>query len=288
MPELPEAETIATGLRNCITGKRIIKIKCRTKSLRRPISQKKLNNDCAGAKITDVTRRGKAIIVSLTNKKAIIIQLGMTGACRVCPTTTPPLKHEHILFELSGNKSWRYEDPRRFGMVESFDPEDIDNLPLFLKTIGPEPLSDNFSANYLYSVIKNRKAKIKEIILNQHIVAGIGNIYASEILFCSKIHPATTANNLTIADCRRIVKHTKKILAKAIAAGGTTISDYKDVNGNEGKFSRELLVYGRNGEKCPECHTLIESITIGGRSSFFCPECQVFGGQRSARECVGV
>jgi formamidopyrimidine-DNA glycosylase len=274
MPELPEAETIAAGLRNCLIGKKIKKVTCRTKSLRRPLSQRKLNRDCAETKIIAVTRRGKAIIVQLSNNKAIIIQLGMTGACRVCPTKETPLKHEHVLFELSGNKSWRYEDARRFGMVESYSPDNQKRLPIFLKNVGPEPFSDEFSGEYLFEITRKRSAKIKEILLNQQIVAGIGNIYVSEILFRAGIHPARQANKLTLPDCRKLVKYTRTILQDAITAGGTTISDYKDVNGEEGKFTRELQVYGHAGEKCNKCKTPIATETIGGRSTFYCPECQ--------------
>ncbi len=274
MPELPEAETIAAGLRKCLVGKKINKVVCRTKSLRRPLSQKKLNNDCKNTTITSVTRRGKAIIIELSNEKSIIIQLGMTGSCRLCPTKEKPRKHEHILFNLSGNKSWRYEDPRRFGMVESYSPNNKENLPIFLINVGPEPFSNDFSAKYLFNLTKKRKSKIKEILLNQKIVAGIGNIYASEILFRAKINPSRPANSLSLPDCRKLVKYTVIILQDAINAGGTTISDYKDVNGDEGKFTRELLVYGRAGEQCTKCKTIIVLTTIGGRSTFHCPKCQ--------------
>ena len=274
MPELPEAESIARGLRKCLVGKKIKKVICRAKSLRRPLSKRKLNTDCTGTKITAVTRRGKAIIVELSNEKAIIIQLGMTGSCRVSPAKENPRKHEHVLFEISGNKSWRYEDARRFGMVESYSPADNENLPLFLKNVGPEPFSDSFSAKYLFDLTRKRKAKVKELLLNQKIVAGIGNIYVSEILFRAKIHPARQANKLSLPDCRKLVKYTISILQNAITAGGTTISDYKDVNGEEGKFTRELLVYGRAGEKCNKCRTTIEMNVIGGRSTFHCPQCQ--------------
>lgn len=274
MPELPEAETIAAGLRKCLVGKKINKVICRAPALRRPLSARKLNNDCAATKIIDVSRRGKAIIVKLSNEKAIIIQLGMTGSCRVCPAKEEPRKHEHVLFELSGSKSWRYEDARRFGMVESYSPADSENLPIFLKNIGPEPFSDDFSAKYLFDITRKRKAKVKELLLNQQIVAGIGNIYVSEILFRAKIHPARQVCNLTLPDCRNLVKYTVIILQNAITAGGTTISDYKDVNGDEGKFTRELLVYGRDGSQCTKCKSIIETQVIGGRSTFHCPKCQ--------------
>ncbi len=274
MPELPEAETIAAGLRKCLVGKKIDKVICRAKALRRPLSQKKLNTDCANTKISTVSRRGKAIIVKLSNEKEIIIQLGMTGSCRVCPATEKPRKHEHVLFELSSNKSWRYEDARRFGMVESYSPNDEKNLPPFLKNVGPEPFSKDFSAEYLFKLTRRRKIKVKELLLNQQVVAGIGNIYVSEILFRAKIHPDRRANNLSLSDCRKLAKYTITILQDAINAGGTTISDYKDVNGEEGKFTRELLVYGRAGERCSKCKTPIETKIIGGRSTFYCPKCQ--------------
>ncbi len=274
MPELPEAETIARGLHRCLKGIQITGVKLRTRSLRQPVDARKLRRETVGRKIISARRRGKAILVDLEENRSVMIQLGMTGACRVCPQQEPLTKHEHVIFSLSNNKSWRFEDPRRFGMVEIFRTDQPEKFPDFLKRLGPEPMQPGFTEEYLYTRTRNRTRAIKDFLMDQAIVAGIGNIYACEILFRAEINPGRECGSLTGNACKAIVKSTKKVLGAAIRAGGTTISDYRDVDGTAGRFARKLLVYGRDKAPCSKCRTPIERIIQGGRSTFFCPQCQ--------------
>jgi len=183
MPELPEAETIARELRRRLKGRTIRAVRARVPSLRRRLNLRKLRRDVMGREIIGVRRRGKALVVELSGKRAILLQLGMTGGCRLCACREPVKRHEHVIFKISGGRDWRFEDPRRFGMVESFPLARPNAWPEFLKKLGPEALDDGFSAEYLFAATRKRRRSIKELLLAQGVVAGIGNIYASEILF---------------------------------------------------------------------------------------------------------
>ncbi|MHC4884931.1 MAG: bifunctional DNA-formamidopyrimidine glycosylase/DNA-(apurinic or apyrimidinic site) lyase, partial [Planctomycetota bacterium] len=229
MPELPEAETIARGLAGCLVGRTIAKVRCRVPKLRNPLSPRRLTQRCRGQRVTAVGRRGKGVIVSLENGSAILIQLGMTGACRVCSSEAPLAKHEHVIFTLSGKKDWRFEDPRRFGMVEAYPLDDRSRWPEFLLKLGPEPFAGAYCGDYLFRCSRKRTCSIKELLLNQSIVAGIGNIYDCEILFRAGVRPTRAAGRIRRREAERIVAETRAVLADAIAAGGTTISDYRDV-----------------------------------------------------------
>ncbi|MBN1256913.1 MAG: bifunctional DNA-formamidopyrimidine glycosylase/DNA-(apurinic or apyrimidinic site) lyase [Planctomycetes bacterium] len=274
MPELPEAETIARGLRRYLVGKKILQITARVPSLRRPLNLIKLRTGAVGKKVVAVNRRGKAIIIELSGKRAILIQLGMTGACKLCPEQEALNKHDHVIFAVSGKLSLRFEDIRRFGMLESFQLDEEASWPEFLKTLGPEPLEKGFSGEYLHTITRKRKTAIKTLLLNQRSVAGIGNIYASELLFRAHIRPGRAAGRLKLAECEKIVEQTRKVLKEAIKAGGTTISDYKGVDGNAGKFDRKLRIYGKAGKACEACGGTIKRIVQTGRATFYCPVCQ--------------
>ncbi len=275
MPELPEAETIARGLAKCLIGENILKVKCRRPNLRRKLSPISFKKYCVGRDIVDVVRRGKGIIIELSGDTAILIQLGMTGSCRVVDESEAFRKHDHVIFYLASGKTLRYEDPRRFGMVEPFSHLPVNKIPLFLQNLGAEPFGEEFTPDYLFSISKKRRCSIKELILNQKVVVGIGNIYASEILFRAKIAPVKKAEKIAKSDIRKIVRYTKNVLKEAIEAGGTTISDYRDVDGSEGKFVQSLRVYGKDGEPCPVCKQKIIRSIIGGRATFFCEKCQL-------------
>jgi len=274
MPELPEAETIARGLSNQLVGWEITGVKNLVPALRNPLNLRKLQKDLVGAKVTEVTRRGKGIIVKLENGKAVLMQLGMTGACRICPTGTKLLKHERLIFHLDNGLDWRYEDIRKFGNVQSFTFGDENDTPEFLRSLGVEPLGTDFSGKFLFERTRKRICAVKELLLNQKIVAGIGNIYVSELLYRAKVRPQREAGTVTRREADLIVDETKSVLLESIAAGGTTISDYKALDGTAGKFEQDLRVYGEAGLACAKCGKLIEKITIGGRSTFYCPRCQ--------------
>ena len=274
MPELPEAETIARGLARCLKDKTIRKVAVRVPALRRPLSLRKLRRDAKGRKVTAVRRRDKAIIVELSGRRAILLQLGMTGACRVCSAKEPLRKHEHVIFALSRGRSWRFKDARRFGMVESFRQDNPKAVPEFLRRLGPEPLADGFDGEYLYGTTRKRKRSTKQLLVDQRFVAGIGNIYACELLFRASVRPTRAARRLTKKDCRRIIEETRAVLGEAIAAGGTTVSDYTRVDGKEGDFRPQLRVYGRKGEPCVTCNTPIKRVVQCGRATYYCPTCQ--------------
>ncbi|MBN2712195.1 MAG: bifunctional DNA-formamidopyrimidine glycosylase/DNA-(apurinic or apyrimidinic site) lyase [Planctomycetes bacterium] len=274
MPELPEAETIARGLHKNLRGIKIVSLTARAPKLRNDLDEAKMKRDLCGKKVKKVYRRGKAVLVEMEDKTGIIIQLGMTGACKIVPKEQEFAKHEHVIFYLSNKKTWRFEDHRRFGMIETFNIDKPETWPDFLNRLGPEPLSDDFDGKYLFDKSRDRKCSIKDFILNQEIVAGVGNIYASEVLLRAKVRPDRHAGKITRKEADLIAEYIKLVLAAAIEAGGTTISDYKDVDGTEGKFVRELKVYGREGEKCHTCGKDIKMMVLGGRSSFYCPKCQ--------------
>lgn len=274
MPELPEAETIARGLAKCMKRKTVTGAKTSSLRLRGEIDIKKIRRLAIGKKVRDVGRRGKAVIIRLSSGICIMIQLGMSGICRVDKKGEPAQKHDHFSLELSGGLSLHFNDARRFGMVMVYEEKAQDSWPKFLKTLGPEPLSKSFSGELLFAKTRGRKVAVKQLILDQQVVAGIGNIYASEILFRAKVNPLRPCGKLKAKECEMIATKTKEVLYEAIKAGGTTISDYRLVDGSEGNFETNLRVYGREGEPCPVCSRKIGKTILGGRSTFYCPACQ--------------
>jgi formamidopyrimidine-DNA glycosylase len=274
MPELPEAETIARALKKYLRGRSIKKIKIYQAALRYPLDlhqhRQILNNE-----ITDIRRRGRYLIIVFRTLDAILVHLGMTGSFRGAGAAASRRKHEHVLFYLDNKQTLRYEDHRRFGFLKVTrlrhplaDPEELHGL-------GPEPLAKAFNGQYLYNQLRGRRLPIKSAVMDNKIVVGVGNIYANEALFMSGVAPLKPAGRLSRQQCGQLAADIKKILRKAIRAGGTTIADFKGLDGSEGRFSQQLRIYGRNGKKCPQCRqTRILSTRIGGRSSFYCPHCQ--------------
>jgi formamidopyrimidine-DNA glycosylase len=273
MPELPEVETTAAGLRRILPGRRIVRMETFTAKLRRPLSVE-LRRHILGRKIIAVRRRAKFLIVEFDNLRVLLIHLGMTGACRIVPQSQPRAKHEHVVWTLDNRLSWRYHDPRRFGLVEIMtiakpgaDPEILQGLP-------PEPLSRQFSSKYMSATCAGQRP-IKLILMDQSRVSGVGNIYDSESLFLAGIRPTRRANSLTAAEIAKLTASIKQILRRAIRAGGTTISDFRDVHGETGQFRLKLMAYGRENEICRHCRSgKIHRIIMGGRSTFYCPICQ--------------
>jgi formamidopyrimidine-DNA glycosylase len=273
MPELPEAETIVRVLRPRLTGRRIERVELRIGKLHEPLDRRRLRRICTGRRVSGVVRRGKGIIVELADGGAILVNLGMTGVCRLCPATRPLAKHELVIFRLDDGGSWRFEDSRRFGMVQAWR-RGLDPAPAFLGMLGPEPFSRDFSGSYLHRLLHGRRCSIKELLLDQRRVAGIGNIYASESLHRAGIDPRRASGSLSRGECDRVVSAVRAVLRAAIRAGGTTISDYRDPDGGEGRFIRYLRVYGRSGESCRRCGGTIVGFRQGGRSTYACPDCQ--------------
>ena len=274
MPELPEVETVVRQLERHLKRRTILSVETHIQRLRKVLDLEKLTADCASQRIERLYRRGKYFVVELSGKRALLMHLGMSGSCRVRPADEPAAKHEHVVFTLDDGESWRFSDPRRFGVVQSFRTLVEKWPPPELASLGPEPLEDDFHAAYLFQATRKRKPTIKPFLLDQRVVAGVGNIYASELLFRAGVRPGRAAGRVTRRDCERMVTATKEVLAEAIAAGGTTIDTYQNVDGEAGRFDRQLRVYGRTGEPCLACAAPIKQQVHTGRSTFYCPSCQ--------------
>ncbi len=274
MPELPEAETIARGLDACLKGKVLGSVRVTNRNLRRPVNVRRLQREVPGRRVVGAGRRGKGVILELSGKRAILIQLGMSGACRVCREDAPVKRHEHVVVDVRGGNSFRFEDPRRFGMVEVFRHDCPTTVPDFLNRLGPEPIEPGFDGDYLFGKTRHRRCAIKNLLMDQRLVAGIGNIYASEALFLAGVRPRRAAGRLTRAECEEVVRASRRVLQKAISAGGTTISTFRGVDSETGRFHVALHVYGRAGEECKKCGTKVKRVIVSGRSTFYCPVCQ--------------
>lgn len=231
----------------------------------------RLVRELPGQTIDAVTRRAKYLLLT-TSHGAVIIHLGMSGSLRVVDHTQPPQTHDHVDIIFNDGKCLRLRDPRRFGSVLwAVDPM---RHPL-LASLGPEPLGTEFNAQHLFQTSRNRKRAIRDFLLDGTIVAGIGNIYANEALFAARIRPKRPAGRLTLAECRRLVRTIRSVLGRAVAAGGTTLRDFQNHDGEPGYFQFKLNVYGLDGEPCRRCGTNIRHSQIGQRSAFFCSVCQL-------------
>jgi formamidopyrimidine-DNA glycosylase len=271
MPELPEVETTRLGILPHVTHASIKEIIVRRRDLRQPVPDSLA--DIEGHQVIDVSRRAKYLILHLTGHHHVIIHLGMSGSLRIVDPATAFRTHDHIALTLSTGKQLRYHDPRRFGIVTHVATATPLAHPLFA-ALGPEPLEPEFHAPYLKKALHSLQRPIKLAIMDNAIVVGVGNIYASESLFHAGIHPATPSSQLSLPRLRRLVDAIKAVLEKSIAQGGTTLRDFLRENGEPGYFRQELFVYEREGHPCRLCHTPIQKITQGQRSTYFCKKCQ--------------
>ena len=273
MPELPEAENIGNALKRVLPGKTITAVEVFSPAMRSSLEPLKTAL-LEGKTILDVRRRGRYLIVDLSDGRGLLMHFGMSGVVRVETPDIPRRKHEHVFIHLSDGKVFRFECTRRFSLLEIHELSAPGKMPEKLAGLGPEPFSDDFNGSYLLQKASGRTTSVKTFIMDNAVVTGIGNIYAAETLFAAGIHPARPVKNLSLDEWNLIISHARSILKKAISSGGSSISDFLNVDGSEGKFAQELKVYGRSGNPCPVCGTLIECIKTGGRSSCFCPECQ--------------
>ncbi|MFY0699489.1 MAG: bifunctional DNA-formamidopyrimidine glycosylase/DNA-(apurinic or apyrimidinic site) lyase [Bermanella sp.] len=275
MPELPEVETTRSGIAPHIEGKTIAKLVVRQPQLRWPIPDD-LAQLVKGQTVIAVRRRAKYLLIDIGKSKikgTIIIHLGMSGSLRVVKGAPPePLKHEHFDLVFSKDLLLRFTDPRRFGACLWQDVDSEDNK--WLDHLGPEPLSDDFNGEYLFNKSRKRTGAIKTFIMDQKVVVGVGNIYASESLFLSAINPKKAAGKISRAKYDLFAEQIKQVLAKAIAQGGTTLKDFVGSDGKPGYFAQQLNVYGRKDEPCMQCDAPIKQITQGQRSTFYCTNCQ--------------
>ena len=267
MPELPEVEVTRRGIAPHLTGRVISAVAVRDPRLRWPIPRDVLS--LAGRTIKNIERRGKYLLVDC-GEGHLILHLGMSGSLRVLPRGTPAEKHDHFDLVL-GDRMLRLRDPRRFG-CQLWQPEGTVH-PL-LAGLGPEPLSDAFDGDRLWALSRGRKAAVKLFLMDQAIVVGVGNIYASEALFAAGIDPRRAAGAVSRARYARLADEVKRILAHAITRGGTTLRDFISPDGLPGYFEQELFAYGRDSEPCKVCGAPIRAIVLGQRSTFFCARCQ--------------
>ncbi|RWR03187.1 formamidopyrimidine-DNA glycosylase [[Pantoea] beijingensis] len=268
MPELPEVETSRRGIEPHLLGETILHAVVRNARLRWPVSRE--IHTLSDQQVLSVQRRAKYLLLELPTGW-IIIHLGMSGSLRVLPEDMPAAKHDHVDLVMSNGKVLRYTDPRRFGAwLWSINPA-ASNV---LAHLGPEPLSDTFTGEYLFAKSCTKRTAIKQWIMDNKLVVGVGNIYASESLFAAGILPDRPAMSLTFAEAELLVETIKAVLLRSIEQGGTTLRDFLQSDGKPGYFAQELQVYGRVGEPCRVCATLIESAKHGQRSTFFCRRCQ--------------
>lgn len=271
MPELPEVETTRRGIAEHVCDINIDRVMVHNPSLRWPVPVADLHRSLPGNSISTVTRRAKYLL--FTHKHGcMIIHLGMSGSLRIVDSKKPRDKHDHFEIQFSNGRSLRLRDPRRFGAVLWTSSPPAEHK--LLASLGPEPLGDDFHAEYLFRQTRKRRCTIKSLVMDSQVVVGVGNIYASEALFRAGIRPGRQASRLTRKACAALVDEIKQVLADAIAVGGTTLRDFTDSDGNSGYFSLSLSVYGREGELCAVCGATIRSRRIAQRSSFYCPNCQ--------------
>ncbi len=269
MPELPEVETTRKGILPFVDKQTVAKIIIRQPKLRWEVPD--AIHDMEGEIIQSVTRRGKYILLE-TSKGTALIHLGMSGSLRVLDVGVAAEKHDHVDFEFSNKKLIRLRDPRRFGAVLWATKNPLKHK--LIRSLGPEPLGDDFNTDYLFLASRGRKVSIKQFIMNGHVVVGVGNIYACESLFKAGISPKALAGKVSKKRYEKLVEVIKEVLARAIEQGGTTLKDFVQVEGNPGYFQQELNVYGRAGEACLVCESSIKQIKQGQRSTFYCSKCQ--------------
>jgi formamidopyrimidine-DNA glycosylase len=272
MPELPEVEVVCRGLALMLLGRKIEAVIFGKQKLRLPLPVRKMSTWVTGRTVIAVRRRAKYIIIELDSAALLVIHLGMTGRLGLFSSLTPKAKHDHACWRLDNGLEMRFNDTRRFGSIQVFGSEKT--AAEFFGTLGPDPFWESFTATYLAELAKARNQPVKNFLMDNRIVTGIGNIYASEILFASRINPTTPARALTAEEWQKIVVNSRTILAAAIDCGGSTIADYVNSSGEKGYFQTRLKVYGRDNEPCPDCRAAISHVRLGGRASFYCPGCQ--------------
>lgn len=270
MPELPEVETTLRGIQPSLQGRRITDVVVRNASLRWPVPTDV--EKARGQQVGSCRRRAKYLLIETGESGGLMIHLGMSGSLRICDSNDAPRKHDHVDVILDNGKCLRFNDPRRFGMFDWWQPP-VEAHPL-LAGLGPEPLGDGFSGAYLHERSRGRKGAVKNFIMDGKIVVGVGNIYASEALFMSGIHPSRAAGRISLARYVALCDAIRDVLARAIRRGGTTLRDFLNSDGNPGYFAQELLAYDREGQACFQCGTPIRRKVIGQRSSYYCPRCQ--------------
>ncbi len=282
MPELPEVETVRRGLLPVMEGRLIALALVNRPDLRWPFP-KDMADRLTGKRVLALRRRSKYILADLDSGESLLIHLGMSGRMLISGRQVgafhhshpAPAKHDHVVLDMEGGTRVTFNDARRFGAMDLLPTVTAEKHPL-LASIGPEPLGNGFNEFYLTDQLQNRGTPIKSALLDQHIVAGLGNIYVCETLYRARIAPQTKAGQLSVANMRGLVPIIRQVLSEAIEAGGSSLRDYRQADGELGYFQHSFQVYGREGQPChtPGCSSLIARIVQSGRSSFYCPTCQ--------------
>ena len=279
MPELPEAETIVRGLRPALLGRTISAAKVVHADVLRE-SASGFVRRVKGREIEHVGRRGKNVVMRLSGDRVLAVNLGMTG--RLLPSAgfvgdSDESTHPAVRFGLDDGETLVFDDTRRFGTVECLTAAEWAGRS---ERMGPEPLASSFTVDELWGGLRASRSPVRSWLLDQRRIAGVGNIYANEALFMAGVHPQRRARSLTRAEAAELHAGVRRVLEDAIRAGGTTLRDYRDASGSEGRYARRLLVYGRDGEPCVRCGGEVKRTVFGGRSAFHCPTCQPRRGRR--------
>ncbi|GHC30130.1 formamidopyrimidine-DNA glycosylase [Gemmobacter nanjingensis] len=282
MPELPEVETVRRGLLPVMEGQVIARAQVNRPDLRWPFPPG-MADRLTGARVNTLRRRSKYILADLSTGETLLIHLGMSGRMLISGAQIgafhhdhpAPAKHDHVVLDMEGGARVTFNDARRFGAMDLLPTAGAEAHPL-LSVLGPEPLGNDFHEHYLASRLKGRATPVKSALLDQHLVAGLGNIYVCEVLFRAGIHPARFARDISPAEAARLVPLIREVLAEAIEAGGSSLKDYRQADGELGYFQHSFRVYDREGQPCttPGCTAHLHRIVQSGRSSFFCPVCQ--------------
>ncbi len=271
MPELPEVETTRRGLEPHVVRATVREVIVRRADLRQPVSASL--SQIEGRKITGIRRRAKYLLLEIADGTTVLIHLGMSGSLRVVKPGTEWKKHDHVGITLSNGRQLRFHDPRRFGLVLHLTDPEPQTHPL-LEKLGPEPFADSFTPAYLKAACASRGTAIKLAIMDNPVVVGVGNIYASEALFRAGLRPLVPARRLTLPRAAKLVSAIRTVLTEAIESGGTTLRDFLQSDGTPGYFKQRLNVYDRKGEPCRQCGTAIRRAVVGQRATYWCPKCQ--------------
>ena len=282
MPELPEVETVRRGLAPVMEAVRIARAEVRREGLRWPFPDR-MAERLTGATVTRLGRRSKYLLADLDTGETAIIHLGMSGRMLISGAELgkfhhdhpAPEKHDHVVIDMEGGARVTFNDARRFGAMDLWPTGDLGNHKL-IRVLGPEPLGNDFHEDYLVAQLKGKNTAIKTALLDQGIIAGLGNIYVCEVLFRARLHPARKAGRIAAARVAGLVPIIRDVLAEAIESGGSSLKDYRQADGELGYFQHAFRVYGREGERCVTsgCEGRIARLVQGGRSSFYCPQCQ--------------
>jgi formamidopyrimidine-DNA glycosylase len=272
MPELPEVETVCRSLRPHLLGRTIRRVRVLEPRLRVLVNERHLES-LAGRRVDEISRLAKYILLSLSDGRVWVFHLGMSGKLICVTPDTARQKHDHIIAALDGGAELRYHDPRRFGLSVVTKRDRLYQLPQ-LRHVGLDPFDPALDAEYLFRFTRGSERRIRDLLLDQQIIAGLGNIYANEILSMTGIKPTARSYRLTRKQVATLAAAIPRLLADAIRWCGTSFSDYRDADDRSGEFQNHLRVYDRDGEKCRVCPALIKRVTLGNRSAYYCPSCQ--------------